>query len=241
MPTLPPHEKTAEWIHLRIHSNPKNPDYQTFFERQFDSFISCYETHSNRPHVHVLCKIKVTRSVQLRKLMKKMFNFNGNTDFSVTNVVPTTEDLRNISQYVCKGNDKNTLPEVVCKSTDWSSEFIKTNHTEYWKVSRIDQHVTEHVRVDLNQFVAEPKVKIPRKTWIEKIIEELESEYEETEWDWHNQKHREFMTEYVLRKLGEKKKIFNEYKLKEFIYACFNSLDAKHFRSDISTKVLGIL
>jgi len=241
MPTLPPHEKTAEWIHIRIHKNPKNPEYNTFFERQFDSVISCYETHSNRPHVHVLCKIKVTRSVQIRKLLKKMFNFDGNTDFSVTNVAPTPNDIKEMSQYVCKGNDKKTLPEVVFKTVDWTKEFIEQKHTDYWAVSRIDKHVEEqqHVTVNLNDFPI--KEKVVRRTWTEKIVDELISEYEDTAWDWHNKKHKEFMLEYVLRKLGEKRKIFNEYKIKEFVYACFNALDAKHFRDDITEKVMGML
>jgi len=241
MPSLPPNEKTAEWIHIRIHKEPKNPEYQTFFERQFDSFISCYETHSNRPHVHVLVKIKVTRSVQLRSLMKKMFKFHGNADFGVDNVAPTPHDFQAISQYICKGDNEKTLPVVVCKSLDWTEDKIKHNHTEYWAVNRMDKYVEPTViNVDLSQLPL-PKEKIVRKTWTEKIIEELDKEYPDEEWDWFNEVHKEFMIEYVLRKLGDKKKIFNEYKLKEFVYACFNSLDAKNFRTDITAKVRGIL
>lgn len=241
MPTLPPNEKTAEWIHIRIHKEPKNLEYKTFFERQFDSFIAAYETHSNRPHIHVLVRIKVTRSVQLRNLMKKMFKFNGNTDFQVKNVVPTAHDFQAISQYICKGDNAKTLPAILYNSLDWTEEKIKENHKLYWEVNHIDQEPEQKViHVDLSQ-VPLPKEKIVRKTWTEKIIEELDTEYPDQEWDWFDERHKEFMIEYVLRKLGEKKKIFNEYKLKEFVYACFNSLDAKNFRTDITAKVRGIL
>lgn len=242
MPSLPPNEKTAEWIHIRIHKDPKNTDYYSFCERQFDSYISCYETHSNRPHVHILVKIKVTRSVQISKLLKKQFDFNGNADFSVKNVNPTEKDFIAISQYVCKGDDHKTLPVVIFRSPDWTDELVKQRHDEYW-CNEPNETQENHIKVDLNQLDTEPVVrqKIPRKTWTEKIIDELQDEYEEVEWDWHEPKHRQWMIDYVLKKLGDKKKIFNEYKIKEFVYACFNSLDAKNFRDDMSNKVYGLL
>jgi len=240
MPSLPPNEKTAEWLTIRVHKNPKDNEYQTFCERQFDSYISCYETHSNRPHVHILVKIKVSRSVQISKLMKKMFNFQGNTDFSIKNVNPTINDLHEVSKYVCKGDNKKTLPVVVFKSLDWDENKISKLHEEYWKVQHVEEFTNEKVIIDLNQIEI-PKVKIQRKTWTQKIIEELETDYEETDWDWRNEKHKQFMLEYVLRKLGDTKKIFDEYQIKKFVYACFNSLDAKNFRTDISAKVMGLL
>jgi len=244
MPSLPPFEKSADWMMFRIHKNPKDKEYQTFCERQFDSFISCYETHSNRPHVHILVKIKVSRSVQISKLMKKMFGFQGNTDFSVKNVNPEGDNLQEVCKYVCKGDAKNTLPCVVFKSLDWDEKKIKELHEEYWKVQRIETFIEPQnnvIKVDLNQIEIEPKKKIKRKNWTEKIIEELISDYVETDWDWHNEKHKDFMIEYVLRKLGDTKKIFDEYQVKKFVYACFNSLDAKNFRSNMTAKVKGIL
>jgi len=243
MPTLPAHEKTAEWMHIRIHKNPKNPEHKTFFERQFDSFISCYETHSNRPHVHILCKIKVTRSVKMKALLKKTFDFCGNTDFSVTNVAPTSEDIQEVSKYVCKGIDKKTPPVVVFRSADWSDALISQKHADYWAVQRIqreeDKEQPASISINLNDFPV--KEKIVRRTWTEKIVQELLDDYEHTDWDWHNQKQREFMVNFVLEKLGEKRKIFNEYKIKEFVFACFNALDAKNFRDDITAKVMGML
>jgi len=243
MPSLPPNEKTSEWLTIRIHKNPKDSNYQTFCERQFDSFISCYETHSNRPHVHMLVKKKVTRSKQIADLMKKMFHFNGNTDFSVKNVNPTPEDLLEVSKYHCKGDSKTTQPCVVFRSHDWTDAKIKDLHEQYYQNGHIDQYVdntTEHVQIDLNTVEVEKK-KIKRKTWTEKIIDELISDYEDTPWDWNNVKHKQFMLQYVLKKLGDTRKIFNEHKIKEFVYACFNSLDAKNFRSDIELKVMPLL
>lgn len=241
MGKLRPFEKTAEWLTMRIHLNPKNPEYKTFCERQFDSFISCYETHSNRPHVHILCKIKVSRSKQIENLIKKMFNIFGNTDFSIKNVNPETQkDLHEVSKYTCKGDDRKTLPCVMFKSLDWTDEKIKELHAEYHEQSHIED-TAEVIRVDLNQIEIEPKKKIIRKTWTQKIIEELETEYEDLEWDWRDKKHKQFMLDYVLRKLGETRKIFNEYDLKKFVYACFNSLDAKNFRTDVSAKAMILL
>lgn len=237
MPSPPPHEKTSEWIHIRLHKNPKNPEYETFCQWHFESYISCHETHSNRPHVHILVKKKSANSLEILDLLKKSFGIRGNTDYSIKNVAPTQEDLHEISKYVCKGSDIKTLPDVVFRSAQWTPEIIKKLHAEYWAPPEPE---VQHVSIDLNQFQPPPK-KIARKTWTEKIIEELDIECPDKEWDWHNLAHREWMTVYVLKKLGDKKKIFNEYKLKEFVYACFNSLDAKNFRYEITQKVMGIL
>ena len=243
MPSLPPHEKTAEWMTIRIHNNPKNPEWHTMCERQFDSYISCYETHSNRPHVHILVKIKVSRSVQIKKLLTSpLYKLKGNTDFSVSNVFPTKEDLHEVSKYTCKGDNKKTLPCVVFKSPDWTDAKIKELHEEYHKNHHIDEVlIIDNNYLENNQIEIEPKKKIPRKTWTEKIIEELELDYPDEEWDWYNTKHKQFMLEYVLRKLGDTKKIFDEYQIKKFVFACFNSLDAKNFRTDISAKVMVLL
>jgi len=241
MPSLPPHEKTAEWLTLRIHKNPKSPEYQTFCERQFDSYLSCYETHSNRPHVHILVKIKVSRSNQIKNLLKKQFSMNGNTDFSVKNVVPTKEDLHEVCKYTCKGDGKHIETDVVFKSADWSNEKILELKTEYYKQQRITDHL-QPVKVDLNVLSEVViKEKISRKTWTQKIVDELIDDYPEEDWDFYEKKHQQFITDYVLRKLGEARKIFNEYKLKEFVFGVFNALDAKNFRSDISARVMGML
>jgi len=176
--------------------------------------------------------------------MKKMFEFKGNTDFSIKNVIPTENDLTEVCKYICKGESKISAPCVVFKSGDWTDTKIKELHEEYWKVQRIETYMEpkqESIIVDLNQIEIEPKKKIARKTWTEKIIAELESDYEETEWDWNNQQHKDFMIEYVLRKLGDTRKIFDEYQIKKFVFACFNSLDAKNFRTDITAKVNRLL
>lgn len=244
MPSLPKNEKTAEWIHVRLHKNPTDTQYEDFFKRNFDSSISCYETHSNRPHVHILVKIRTMRSVQLTDTLKAMFGVRGNTDFSVGNVEPTEKDLKNISQYVCKGEDSKTLPVVVFKTDDWTDEIVKMHHDNYYLYESEEVLETEQqqivVKVDLNQLEL-PKKRIRQPTFTEKIIDQLQDEYEDVDWDWHEPKHRQWMIQYVLKKLGEKKKIFNEYKVKEFVYGCFNHLDAKNYRTDMGDKVYQIL
>lgn len=234
MPSLPSHEKTSTHLHIRIHKNPKDPEYQTFCERQFESYISCYETHSNRPHVHILVKKKITRSLQIADLLKKMFNFFGNTDFSVKNVTPDADDLKNISNYVCKGDNKKTLPCVVFSSLDWDEEKIKYHHTEYHKNTHVEDTM-EPIIVDLNQIEIQPK-KIPRKTWYEKTLEELETDYDE-DWDYNNEKHIKFMVQYMCRKLGDAKRKLNKRIVNDLVQGAFNFLDAKNYRSDMEQQV----
>ena len=235
MPSLPPHEKTSEWLHIRIHKNPKEKDYQTFCERQFDSYISCYETHSNRPHVHILVKKKISRSLQIADMLKKLFNFFGNTDFSVGNVAPTADDLQNISNYVCKGDNKKTLPCVVFCSLDWTEEKIKYHHTDYHKQNHLPE--PENKAVNIDHIDMEKLVKIPRKTWYEKVLEQLESDHSEIEWDYFNEKHVKWMVNHICEKLGNAKKKLNKRIVNDLVQGAFNYLDAKNYRTDMEQQV----
>jgi len=233
MPRLPSNEKDAFHIHIRIHKNPKDPAYEEFFKRHFRSVVSCYETHSNRPHIHILAEISGVRSAPLREMLVKLFKFNGNTDFSVKNVFPDVKDFREISKYVCKGDSAKCDPCVTFRTEDWSDERIKTLQNEYWLVPKVtfEENVTPSTE---NLVLDEPQPRKPRtKTWTEKWIEKLEEDYPLTDWDWNDIDHKLIVQKHLLKNLGEAKKMFNEYKLKEWVYCAFNTLNAANFENYI--------
>lgn len=242
-----PHEKEAIWLECRLHLNPQNPEYKDFFERNFDSSISAYETHSNRPHVHILGKIRKMRAKQLHESLIKMFKVDGNADFSITNLKPTEEDHKRMFQYVCKGENSYTMPVIMFNTPDWTEEIIKQHHDNYYAIQNIDTDFSpnsESVKVDLNKLVPEqelPKKRVARKTFTQKLVDELEVEYPKKKFLWTEPEHRSIIINYVLKKLGDTRKIFNEFKIREYVYACFNTADELDFRHYMSCKVYSIL
>lgn len=270
MPSLPKYEKEAQWLMIRISKDPKNPKIEEFCKFHFKTVISCYETDANRPHVHILCEIQYIRSVKTRSLLKDQFAYKGNTDFSVDNVAPTEEDFVRVSRYVCKGDGPKIPTDVVFRTENWTDELVELRKDEYWFYHAseeqildgnskyfLDQAEKESANtVKINLQTEEEHVKKPCKkvvnTWTQKIIIELGQQYEyhiggeiipanQIYWDWHNDSHVDWIQDYILEKLGNTAKCFDEYQLKKFIYGVFNALDAKNFRTDIKAKVNKIL
>jgi len=132
----------------------------------------------------------------------------------------------------------------VFKSQDWNEDIIKKLHEEYYKTNKITEHFDEKtpVKIDLN-LIQEPenKVKITRKPWLHKVLDELEEERPLHRWDWHNEVDKQFIIKFLLSKLGETRKIFDEYQMKKFVYGAFNYLQAQHFRDDMVAKIYKLI
>jgi len=246
MPTLPPFEKTAEFMHIRISKDPTIKKIEDFLQFHFDGFVACFETHSNRPHIHVLAKIKYTRSVKIRKLMKEQLEYKGNTDFMVDNVNPEEGNFENISRYVCKGDGPKIPTNVVFRTDNWTDELIELRKEEYWHYEQSRNVVKINLETE-EEHVKKPCKKVTN-TWTQRLVVELGQEYKveikgfgpiplnEIKWDWADDVHVDFMYDFILKKLGETAKIFDEYQLNKFMYGVFNALDAKNFRDDIKAR-----
>jgi len=245
MPKLPAHEKTAFHLQVRISKNPLNPEYAVFFKRHFKSVISVYEvgTKNETPHIHILAEIGGVRSVTLREMLKKLFHFNGNADFSVGNIAPTTQDLQNFSRYIGKGQSADCQPDVTFRTDDWYDERVRTLHNEYYETKKINNIFVPIVTLpetnrnenNIGSQIAPKKARC--KTWTEKWIETLDGDYPYMEWDWKNIDHKLIVQRHLLKNLGNTKKCFNEYKLKEWVYAAFNSMCAANFEDDILNRL----
>lgn len=250
MPKNPANEKTAFHLQVRISKNPTDPEYAVFFKRHFKSVICAYEvgTKNETPHIHILAEIGGVRSVTLRGMLKKIFHFNGNGDFSVGNIAPTTGDFENFSRYICKGESAECDPCVTFRTDDWYDERVRTLHNEYYETKKINNIFVPIVTLpetnrnenDIGSQIApdEPvKKKVRCKTWTEKWIDQLDGDYPNQPWDWKNIEHKLIVQRHLLKNLGNTKKCFNEYKLKEWVYCAFNSLGADHFEDDIINRL----
>jgi len=240
MPTLPDHEKQAFHIAIRITKDPTNPEYAVFFKRHFTSVIACLEEHATRPHIHVVAEIGAVRSVALSRMLKKLFGFSGNTDFSVKNVTPTVDDFQEVVEYACKGESPKCDARVTFRTDDYPDVRVKFLHDEYWRKHPVEEKRSNNCD-DPVQIVT---LNIPRKktqSWTEKWLEKLDNDYPDHEWDWTTPHDRQIVMKHLLKNLGETKKQFNEFKLKEWVYAAFNYFDATGFRSDVIDRLNKLL
>lgn len=238
MPTLPIYEKEARWMHIRIHKEPKNELYKKFFDTHFLSHVCSYEEHSNRPHCHAICEINQLRSVEIKKLLKKQFNFFGNPDFAVHNIPPTEHDEQQELQYACKGDHGlHKPPFIVSSSEDFTLERILNLQKIYWQ-RHTPSDISSSAPSDLPKMPDRPA---PKGNWTERIYDEILTELMSEDWNWQNEAQKIKVLSLILKKLGNLKKSFNEHKVREWLYGFYNYVDAANFRDAMITKVLRLV
>jgi len=238
MPKLPPHEKTAEFIHFRCHKNPTSLDYGEYFSSLFSNYLVTYETHSERPHFHALIETKGLRSVKFSRLVAGKFGLFGNEDFMVKNVAPTTEDYNTLLEYICKGDNKDTQPVVLFKTINYSENIIKAAHDAY-HVRRIETYFPQIISAEpsaLEKFIKTNKTKAP--TWTQKVMLELDNHYGDKKWDFNDQDDIKMMNRIVLEFLGERGKEFDSHKVWRIMLGLLNYVGAKNLKESVEYDVL---
>lgn len=95
------------------------------------SFFVVKESHAGEnPHIHVYftsCK-KISA---VRKDFQRKFPANrGNAGYSLK---VCDDDVDAYGRYMCKGVDKETLPDVMCRQgLLYTDAWVKSMHEEYW-------------------------------------------------------------------------------------------------------------
>jgi len=238
MPRLPPHEKTAKYIHFRCHVNPTSTDYGEFFSSLFSNYLVAYETHSERPHFHALIETKGIRSLQFSKMIAGQFNLFGNADFMVKNVAPTDDDYNAVLQYICKGDDKFTPPNILFKTPNYTEIIIQQAH-DLFHAKRIETYFPTVVSTEpseLQKFIKTKPTKAP--TWTQKVMLELENTYALKKWDYNDIDDIKLMNRIVLEFLGERGKEFDSHKVWRIVLGLLNFVGAKNLRESVELDVL---
>lgn len=102
-------------------------DYRSI-QDGFPAFSVAEEGENGCLHYQGLVEIQITAASYGQKFKRK--GFKGNKDYS-TKQVPM-EDKDRTLQYLCKGPDKDTAPNVVNNTLGLSYEQIWTLHQMYW-------------------------------------------------------------------------------------------------------------
>lgn len=243
MPALPPHEKTCLWTVFRVTKDPQSKELQDFIQYHFKSYICAFETHSNSPHVHILCNVGLARPLEIVKLAKKQLGWSGNKDYSCSNVNPSTTPANNHelliqSRYVCKGDAQDIPTKILFRSSDWHDQVVFKYKQEYWEIYNakqktiMDNFTQQRIRINFQDIEPlEIKAKKPKMNWTQRVIEEYAESYPDLveKLDFYNDEHLDHVTKFILKKLGQCKKIFSRNKLVEFVNGFMNSLEARGF------------
>lgn len=93
------------------------------------SYMVVRELHDSNPHFHVVLRSK--KKIQpLRMAFRRKFpELSGNGGYSITAV----RDLDKYHRYMCKGADRDTMPDVVgSNGIGYGAEQIEEYHARYW-------------------------------------------------------------------------------------------------------------
>lgn len=170
----------SELWHLRVHLEDYTSEEIYYFLVKCCEVILCvYESHNNRPHIHVLFKeTLVTKSTIIQKLVKQFPKIKGNGMYSCSKTDKLKKkgvgDDEKAKCYLCKGTDKDTLPNVVGKT----QIDIQQYHNDYWLYNtalKASNEVNMGCQNDPSLLV---KAKSKTKSWSEKVYEEMQKMYE---------------------------------------------------------------
>lgn len=206
-----------------------------FFAKYWTLYAVCYEEHAERPHFHALIFHKGTSKLPFTELVQQHFpECTGNSNLAVTNLAPDEQSLDYYKQYVCKGENKDTAPVLLFNSL---IEDVEYKHRQYW-IRKLGTYFTEQVRdtpEDTEKFLKTVKPK--QKTFLQNFILYAREEIQFT-LDWRNDNHLQLVMRMLLRKLGEKSALLDNYILERMTNAVFNALEADHFRDDMVAQTL---
>lgn len=91
---------------------------------------------TEKPHLHGVLRTHVN---VLRNVLRREFGLKGNQDYSVKKIKETEEDLRKTMRYCCKGESKESAPDVLFAAPGVD---VKCLQTEYYQFRRSDQSKT---------------------------------------------------------------------------------------------------
>lgn len=119
-------------LRMDVVSENDSSDLNAWLTQNATSYFVVKEfgTPGENPHYHaVLCSSAKTAS--LRQSFRRAFpNHKGNGAYSLKEC---DEDVEGYGRYMCKGADRDSLPDVICRQgLDYTDDWVKSMHEQYW-------------------------------------------------------------------------------------------------------------
>lgn len=158
--------------HFRLHYEDCSLNEIVDFMKSRAEVVVIVKEIASRPHIHaVITRFNQTKSTFVQQFLNKFPMFNGNGSYSCSK----KNDLEAQIRYCCKGQSKETDPEVLhCIETiDW-----RVYHEKYWEENLLLKAKSEEVNKGCQN---DPSLvlKVKSKTWTEKVYDELHVQFPE--------------------------------------------------------------
>jgi hypothetical protein len=221
------------FFHIRSHCFRKTEDienWQKFADEIFDRCIFVWEygdDECSRDHLHIHGTSNISTVLQFRKELLARFQFpktGGNANYSLSgpDCKESSKKKRpneNGFVYVSKGPHKHKKQEPDVKfKKGFTDEEILAFHEEYWKNNPIYQATKDAITVDLKPVINS------KKTWTQKITEELISIHVDKLWNYRDINDLRIISNYVLKRMGQLAKALDENIFKRICNAVLNGL-----------------
>lgn len=200
-------------LHLRV--TRERGDCEAVIEwvrTQTNRYLCCYEV-ATRGHSHIVFQYSLTESTFRQKLVKK-FSYLKEGSRNEYYALSTKDDLEANERYVCKGNSKDEMPDIIGKSFQYTDELIEQRHKEYWKIND---------EIKKGDTVKQAREKT--ETFVQYIVKELT--VARNDFSYSNIVDKKTVFECVMRCLGKKGKVLDTIIVRRLVYGVFNIIDPK--------------
>lgn len=142
------------------------------------------------PHLHAIFSYSGVFSTLRQQWKKKFPGYDGKKDKSYQLKIIPDDELRQAEQYLCKGDDCLTQPEIYLQGGKYSVEYTIELHTAYWQYGGPGKGDVKpdvpgtHLRAG-TYHIEHSVVRVvkPKKNFINDVIEALRRQYPERKWD----------------------------------------------------------
>lgn len=159
--------------HFRVHYGTSSVnDIVDFIKARAEVVIIVKEIDANRPHIHsVITEFKQTKSTFVQQFLVEFPQLAGNGSYSCV----IKKDLEAQIRYCCKGQSKETNPDVLHSLVDW-----KEYHSKFWEENSLLKAKSNEVNTGCqNDPSSLSKGKSKTPTWTEKVFQEMKVLYPE--------------------------------------------------------------
>lgn len=158
------------YYHLRIHTKELG-DLTKFCnfltQRNVVALIVKEYGKEKKEHLHIYVKPNKTKSTMIQQIVKEYPGIKGNGSYSCRAVIETPE---NFVKYCCKGENADTLPNVLVNSGYDVDEL----HKQFWLTNKT---LKQSSGVNMGCQNDPPK-KVKALSWTEKVYQQIQNDYE---------------------------------------------------------------
>ena len=203
-------------FHFRVHYGSYDLNAMVGWIRSHSVATIIAREEGERVHIHSIISPIKTKSTFIQQFLIKYPNLKGNKSYSCESV----KEYDSMIRYICKGNSKDELPDVLYhKDID-----VEEMHKDYWKVNQeIKQKTKEKKKMQTwSQRVASDfREQYPEEVI---VIQELCCAYKKTEEEVkHFEKAKLTLFNFMMKCLGKSVKVLDDMIIVRLFKGIYNS------------------